>query len=71
MNAHTRGLLLDLPEVVGTEQPVHYSRGRLFGSGLEFFVCTVNKSAHTKKSGKLFNDPRIYIYIYIYIGSLR
>ena len=22
-------------------------------------VCTINKSAHTKKSRKLFNDPRI------------
>ena len=40
-----------------------YSRRRL-----EFHVCTINKSAHTKKkSGNLFNDPRIYIYIYIYI----
>ena len=27
--------------------------------GLEFHVCTINKSAHTKKkSGNLFNDPR-------------
>ena len=25
---------------------------------LEFHVCTINKSAHTKKSGNLFNDPR-------------
>ena len=24
-----------------------------------------------KKSGNLFNDPRIYIYIYIYISSQR
>ena len=23
-------------------------------------MCTTNKSAHTKKSGNLFNDPRIY-----------
>ena len=30
-------------------------------------MCTINKSAHTKKSGNLFNDPRIYIYIYIHI----
>ena len=28
--------------------------------GLEFHVCTINKSAHTKKSGNLFHDPRIY-----------
>ena len=27
--------------------------------GLEFHVCTINKSDHTKKSGNLFNDPRI------------
>ena len=25
--------------------------------GLEFHVCTINKSAHTKKPGNLFNDP--------------
>ena len=35
--------------------------------GLEFRMCTISKSAHTKKSGNFFNDPRIYIYIYIYI----
>ena len=29
--------------------------------GDEFHVCTINKSAHTKKSGNLFNDPRIYL----------
>ena len=34
-------------------------RRRLLGRGLEFHVCTINKSAHTKKSGNLFNDPRI------------
>ena len=27
----------------------------------EFHVCTINKSAHTKKSGNLYNDPRIFI----------
>ena len=26
-------------------------------------MCTINKCAHTKKSGNLFNDPRIYLYI--------
>ena len=26
-------------------------------------MSTINKNAHTKKSGNLFNDPRIYIYI--------
>ena len=25
---------------------------------LEFHVCTINKSTHTKKSGNLFIDPR-------------
>ena len=29
-------------------------------------MCTINKSANSKKSGNLFNDPRVYIYIYIY-----
>ena len=24
-------------------------------------MCTINKSVHTKKSGNLFNDPRIYL----------
>ena len=28
--------------------------------GLEFHVCTINKSAHTKKSGDLSYAPRIY-----------
>ena len=42
-------------------------RRRLHRRGQEFHECTINKSAHTKKVWKLFNDPRIYIYIYIYI----
>ena len=29
--------------------------GDYFRRGLEFRVCTINKSAHTKKSGNLFN----------------
>ena len=28
-------------------------------------MCTINKSAHTKNSGNLFNDHRVYICIYI------
>ena len=48
-----------LPEVVGTVQQVHCSWRRLLRRGLEFHVCTINKSAHTKKSGNLFNDRRI------------
>ena len=46
----TRGLPWGLPEVVGTEQQVHWYRRRLLRRGLEFHVCTINKSAHTKKS---------------------
>ena len=42
---------------------VHCSRRRLLRRGLEFHVCTINKSGNTKKSGNLFNNPRIYIYI--------
>ena len=45
--------------------------GDYFEWGLEFHICTINKSAHTKKAGNLFNDPRIYIYIYIYIMFLE
>ena len=28
-------------------------------------MCTINKSAHTKKSGNLFNGPRILFKMYI------
>ena len=38
----TRGLPWGLPEVV------HCSRKRLLRRGLEFHVCTINKSSHTK-----------------------
>ena len=31
----------------------HCSRRRLLGRGLEFHMCTINKSAHTKKIWKL------------------
>ena len=64
-HAHTRGLPSGLPEGVGTVQQVHCCRRRLLRRGLEFHECTINKSAHTKKSGNLFNDPRIYIYIHM------
>ena len=47
-HTHTRGLPRGVPEVVGTVQ-VHGSRRRLLRRGLEFHVCTINKSAHTKK----------------------
>ena len=48
-------------EVVGTVQQVHCSWRRLLQRGLEFHVCTINKSAHMKKSGNLFNDPLKWI----------
>ena len=41
-HTHTGGL-------VGTVQQVHCSRKRLLRRGQEFHVCTINKSAHTKK----------------------
>ena len=43
---------MGLPEVVGTVQ-VHCSWRRLLQRGLEFHVCTINKSVHTKKVWKL------------------
>ena len=48
-----KGLPCGLPEVVGTVQQVYCSRRRLLRRGLEFHVCTINKSAHTKKVWKL------------------
>ena len=45
----SRGLL----EVFGMVQEVRCSRRRLLRRGLEFHVCTINKSAHTKKVWKL------------------
>ena len=59
-HAHIRGLPWGLPEVVGTVQQVHCSRRRLLRRGLEFHVCTINKSAHTKKS------LETYLLIFIY-----
>ena len=41
-----------IPEVIGTVKQVHCSR-RFLRRGLEFHVCTINKSAHTKKVWKL------------------
>ena len=43
---------MGLPEVVRTVQ-VHCSSKRLLRRGLESRVCTINKSAHTKKVCKL------------------
>ena len=42
-----------LSSEAGTVQQVHCSRRRFLRRGLEFHVCTVNKSAHTKKVWKL------------------
>ena len=52
-HTHTSWLRWGLPKVVGTVQQVYCSRGRLLWRGLEFHVCTINKSAHTKKVWKL------------------
>ena len=43
--------------VFGMVQQVHCSRRRLLRRGLEFHVCTINKSAHTKKVWKLIVWP--------------
>ena len=51
----TQGLPWGLPEVVGTVQQMHCSWRRLLRRGLEFHVCTINKSAHTKKVWKLMH----------------
>ena len=51
-HAHTKGLPWSLPEVVGKIQ-VHCIRRRLPWRGLEFHVCTINISVHTKKVWKL------------------
>ena len=59
-HAHTRGLPWGLAEVVGTVQQVHCSRRRLLGRGLEFHVCTINKSTHTKK---VWNLICWYLYV--------
>ena len=49
-HAHSRGIPWGLVETV---QQVHCSRRRLLRRGLEFHVCTINKSARTKKVWKL------------------
>ena len=46
---------IGLPDVVWTVQLVNCSRSRLLRWGLEFHVCTMNKSAHTKKKQKGWN----------------
>ena len=39
------------------------SRRRLLRRGLEFHVCTINKSVYPKKSGNLFADPHTQVRI--------
>ena len=53
-----------LAEVVGMVQKVHCSRRRLLRRRLEFHVCTINESAHTKKVWKL-----IWWSLYIYYNT--
>ena len=69
-HADTKRLIWVLPEVVGTVQQVYCSRRRLLRSGLEFHVCTINKSAHTKGVLKLIVWTS-YIYIYIYMNFVE
>ena len=54
-HAPTRGLPWGLAEFIGTVQQVYFSRMRLLRRGVEFYVCTINKSAHTKKVWKLIS----------------
>ena len=63
-HTHTRGLPWGIPEVAGTVQQVHCNRRRLLRRGLEFHVCTINKSAHTKKVWK-------HIECTLYVGVSR
>ena len=53
-HAHTRGLPWGLPDVVVTIQQVHCSRRRLLRRGLEFHVCTISISTHTKKGLEIY-----------------
>ena len=65
---NTRGLPWGLPEVAGTIQ-VHCSRRRLLWRGLEFHVCTINKSALTKKSLETYLMILVSIYLFIYLSK--
>ena len=70
-HAHTRGVPWGLPKVVGTVQQVYCSLRRLLRRGLEFHVCTINKSAHTKKNLETYLMILVYIYIYIVLNIGR
>ena len=45
--------------------------GHSFERGLEFHVCTINKSAHTKESQGNYLMILVYLYIYIYIYTFK
>ena len=63
LHEYVTGLPWGIPEVVGTMQQVHCSRRRLHRMGPEFHVCTINKSAHTKKSLETYLMILVYICI--------
>ena len=44
-------------------QQVHCSQRRLHRRGLEFHVCTINKSAHTKKSWETYLMILVNVFI--------
>ena len=46
----------------------YIAAGEDYFEGDKSFMCVLSIKVHIrKKSGNLFNDPRVYIYIYIYI----
>ena len=59
-HAHTRRVSWGIPEVVRTVQQVHCSRRRLHRRGLDFHMCTLNKSAHSKKSLETYHMPLVF-----------
>ena len=66
----TRGLPWGIPEVIGMAQQGHCSSMRLLRRGLEFHVCTINKSFHTKKKSLESYLMILVFYIYIYISNM-
>ena len=55
LHVHTKGLRWGFPEVVESVEQVYCSRRILLQRRLEFHVCAINKSAHTKKSRNLWS----------------
>ena len=70
-HAHGRGLPWGVPEVVGTVQQVHSSRRRLLWRGLEFHLCTINKSANMKKVWKLIVCPLYVHFCFFFFHDSR